>query len=84
MKRTIRGKYTLLIAGVMGAMILILCLMNSLYLERYYISEKTKDMASTYNEVSTILRESSLEDEDTMYRLHRLFESSREYRSTFS
>ncbi|MCI8566610.1 MAG: HAMP domain-containing protein [Lachnospiraceae bacterium] len=76
MKRTIRGKYTLLIAGVMGAMILILCLMNSLYLERYYISEKTKDMASTYNEVSTILRESSLEDEDTMYRLHRLFESS--------
>lgn len=76
MKHTIRGKYTLLIAGVMGVMILIICLMNSLYLERYYISEKTKDMAATYNEVNTILRENSLEEEDTMYRLHRLFEGA--------
>lgn len=76
MKRTIRGKYTLLMAGVIGVMILLICLMNSLYLERYYISEKTKDMAATYNEVNTILQESSLEEEDTMYRLHRLFESA--------
>ena len=76
MKHTIRGKYTLLIAGVMGVMILVICLMNSLYLERYYISEKTKDMAAIYDEVNTILRENSLEEQDTMYRLHRLFESA--------
>lgn len=76
MKDTIRGKYTLLIAGLMGGMILILCLANTLFLERYYISEKTKSMIQTYEDVNIILQSGSLEEEDVNQRLQRMFENA--------
>ena len=65
MKHTIRGKYMLLISGLLGFMILVICLANSLYLERYYIYERTKDMVETYEEIDTILQSGNLLEEGT-------------------
>ncbi len=76
MKRSIRVRYTLLFAGVMSFMVLIICLANTLYLERYYISEKTDAMVQSYENVNEILREGSLEDEDTYLDLWRMFENA--------
>ena len=76
MKLSIRTKYTLLIAAVMGSMILILCLANTLYLEKYYISAKTNDMMQVYENVDLILKNSSLSEETTYLRLRRIFENS--------
>lgn len=73
MKHTIRGKYTLLIAGLMGVMILIICLANSLYLEKFYISEKNRDMVDVYAEIDAILEDGSLVDSGTQDKLWRLF-----------
>lgn len=76
MKHTIRNRYTLLITGLMGTMILVICLANTLYLEKYYILEKTKTMVQTYEEVNTILQENSLENEETYLRVGRMLEDA--------
>lgn len=69
MKHTIRGKYMLLISGLLGFMILVICLANSLYLERYYIYERTKDMVETYEEIDTILQSGNLLEEEPLFAL---------------
>lgn len=76
MKRTIRGKYMLLISGLVGIMVLVICLTNSLYLERYYIAERTKDMVETYEEINTILESGSLREERTYLKVLRLLEKT--------
>ncbi len=76
MKHTIRGKYMLLISGLLGFMILVICLANSLYLERYYIYERTKDMVETYEEIDTILQSGNLLEEGTSLRVMRLLEKA--------
>lgn len=76
MKHTIRGKYTLLIAGLLGLMVLSICLVNSLCLEKYYISEKTKAMVDAYEQVNTILETGSLGDKETYWTVDRLLEEA--------
>ena len=76
MKRSIRVRYTVLFVGLMSLMVLVICLANALYLEKYYISEKTKTMVRSYESVNEILSEGDLEDEDTYLTLWRMFENS--------
>ena len=38
MKRSIRVRYTVLFVGLMSLMVLVICLANTLYLEKYYIN----------------------------------------------
>jgi len=76
MKRSIRVRYTVLFVGLMSLMVLIICLANTLYLEKYYISEKTKTMIQSYESVNEILNEGDPEDEDTYLMLWRMFENS--------
>ncbi len=76
MKRSIRVRYTVLFVGLMSLMVLIICLANTLYLEKYYISEKTKDMIQSYENVNEILTERNLNDEDTYLSLGRMFENA--------
>ena len=75
MKHTIRGKYTLVITGLIGVLIVVLCLMNSLYMERYYISEKIDTMKETYSQVNLILTEGSVDDENTRYSIGKICEN---------
>lgn len=76
MKRSIRVRYTVLFVGLMSLMVLVICLANTLYLEKYYISEKTKTMVQSYESVNEILGEGDMEDEDTYLMLWRMFENS--------
>lgn len=76
MKRSIRVRYTVLFVGLMSLMVLVICLANTLYLEKYYISEKTKAMVQSYENVNEILSEGDPEDEDTYLILWRMFENS--------
>ncbi len=76
MKHTIREKYTLAFAGLMGVLILVLCLMNSLCMERYYVSEKTGTMEETYDQVNLLLQDGSLGEETTYYSVTRLLENA--------
>lgn len=76
MKRSIRVRYTVLFVGLMILMVLVICLANTLYLEKYYISEKTKAMVQSYENVDEILKEGDLEHEDTYLMLWRMFENS--------
>ncbi len=76
MKQSIRVRYTVLFVGLMILMVLAICLANTLYLEKYYISEKTKDMIQSYENVNDALTESDLEDEDTYLILWRMFENA--------
>ena len=76
MKRSIRVRYTVLFVGRMSLMVLVICLANTLYLEKYYISEKTKTMVQSYESVNEILGEGDMEDEDTYLMLRRMFENS--------
>ncbi|MBP3701442.1 MAG: HAMP domain-containing protein [Lachnospiraceae bacterium] len=76
MKRSIRVRYTVMFVGLMSLMVLIICLANTLYLEKYYISEKTKGMIQSYENVNEILREGDLEEENTYLELWRMFENA--------
>lgn len=76
MKRSIRVRYTVLFVGLMSLMVLVICLANTLYLEKYYISEKTKAMVQSYESVNEIFSEGDPEDEDTYLMLWRMFENS--------
>ena len=76
MKRSIRVRYTVMFVGLMSLMVLIICLANTLYLEKYYIAEKTKTMVATYENVNEILQEGDLEEEETYLNLWRMFENA--------
>ena len=76
MKRSIRVRYTVVFVALMSLMVLVICLANTLYLENYYISEKTKNMTNIYEDVNEILREGDLHQEDTYLDLRRMFENA--------
>lgn len=73
---SIRAKYTILMAALMGIMILVICLANSLYLEKYYISEKAKAMVTVFEQLDDILEEQTLSNTAVQQEVLRLFESS--------
>lgn len=72
---SIRAKYTLLMAALMGVMILVICLANTLYLEKYYISEKARTMAMTFEQLDDMLEDQELSDTKVQQELLQLFEN---------
>ncbi len=76
MKRSIRARITILFAGLMIGVILVICLANSLYLERFYISQKSRDLVSVYDEINVILKSEDLSDRSIYLEIAQLFESS--------
>lgn len=59
----------------MGVMILVICLTNTLCLERYYISEKARTMATTFEQLDDMSDQRDLSDTGVQQELLRLFES---------
>jgi signal transduction histidine kinase len=73
---SIRTKYGILMAALMGVMILVICLANTLYLDKYYITEKARAMETTFQQLDDMLEGADLSDADVQQNLLRLFENA--------
>lgn len=72
---SIRGKYTILMASLMAAMIVLICLANTLYLEKFYVSEKTRSMKATFARIDEMLESENLADAATQQNALRVLEN---------
>ena len=61
MKRSIRFRFTALFIGMLAAVLLAIWVINSFFLEQYYINDKVKILQDAYEQLNDCAVEQALE-----------------------
>ena len=61
MKRSIRFRFTTLFIGMLAAVLLAIWVINSFFLEQYYINDKVKILQDAYEQLNDCAVEQALE-----------------------
>lgn len=67
MKHSIRRQFTICFVGMMAATMVFCWLLNSVFLEKYYVKEKQKNLLQVYDTVNEAAKEGNLDTENFYY-----------------
>lgn len=54
-KMSLKLKLTFLIAAIVLTVVGVICLLNSIFFEKYYIKDREKKLVNSYNEMKEVL-----------------------------
>lgn len=74
MKRTIRRQMMVVFVGLIIFILLLMCIVNSGFLEKYYIAHKQVDLTATYETMDKALEEGNLTEDSISEKMSRQLE----------
>ena len=72
MKHSLKIKLTLIMAGLVTAVIVIICILNATVFEKYYYSNKVKELKYSYSELKQVFSESGNTKEDVEAEIRQI------------
>ena len=76
MKHSIKRQMTAVFVGLIACFLLVLLIINARFLEPYYISNKKTEFILVYSELSKVIENNTVEDEEAAGALQQLTEKN--------